>query len=134
MSERIIVTRRQFGKTALSALAVATVPVTSLFAQAPRPETTSRGVKLGLITGTLTPLPVVPGRDPIDIIIEECIKVGAYHVELAGIAQPWGNPQVLRGGRFGQPPEVITPEYTRTREEQRKWLINLPLTGHLAGA
>ena len=120
--------RREFGKAALSAAALSAMPVPSLWAQAKKLEPTYRGVKLGLITGTLNPLPTIPGRDPIDIIIEECIKVGAAHVELVGVQEPFGQPQVVRGGRFGQPPDVFTPEYQQTRDEQRKWRIAQPLT------
>ena len=36
-------------------------------------DSTYKGVKLGLITGSLNPLPNVPGKDPIDVIIENCL-------------------------------------------------------------
>jgi sugar phosphate isomerase/epimerase len=120
--------RREFGKTALSALALsAAAPALPAFAAQTKLESTVRGVRIGLITGTLNPLPTIPGKDPIDVIIEECIKVGAANIELAGVQFPWGQPAVVRGGRFGQPPETFTPEYIKSREEQRQWRINQPL-------
>ena len=39
-------------------------------------DSTYKGVKLGLITGTLTPLPNVPVKDPIDVTIDNCLAVG----------------------------------------------------------
>src|SRR5262245_11689079 len=94
-----------------------------------RVEPLYRGVKLGLITGTLNPLPQVPGVDPIDVMIGMCLEVGAAHVELANIPFAWngGAPAVVRGGRFGQPPDTLTPEYLQSRDVQRKWRIAQPL-------
>jgi sugar phosphate isomerase/epimerase len=112
----------------LSALALTAWPSGTLPRAQTRPDLTYRGVKLGLITGTLNPLPTVPGRDPIDIIIEQCLRVGVAHVELVSVFEPWGVPPVVRGGRFGQPPDVVTPEYRMSREALRKWRLAQPLT------
>ncbi len=116
--------RREFGKTALSALALAGLPASDLWA-APL-ESTVRGVKLGLITGTLNPLPSVPGKDPIDVIIEECVQLGAANIELVSVMAQ-GEPPVVNGGRFGQPPAQVTPEYQQSREVLRQWRVAQPL-------
>jgi hypothetical protein len=50
-----------------------------------------RGVKIGLITGSLNPLPENTGRDPIDVIIEQCTALGIADVELVSV--------FLRGSR-----------------------------------
>src|SRR5436309_16066563 len=100
--------RREFVKGALSALALSAVP--SAGVAAARVDSTVRGVKLGLITGSLNPLPAIPGKDPIDIIIEQCLQFGAANVELVNVMM-LNEPQVVNGGRFGQPPDKITPEY-----------------------
>jgi len=109
----------------LSAMAgLMAIPVSDLWAA--KVDSTYKGVKLGLITGSLNPLPNVPGKDPIDVIIENCLAIGAANVELVnvGLQMP---PQVLNGGRFGQAPDQRTPDYLKTREELRQWRINLPL-------
>src|SRR5205085_8036984 len=36
-------------------------------------------------------------------------------------------PQVVNGGRFGQPPDKITTEYQESREKLRQWRLALPL-------
>ena len=87
-----------------------------------------RGVKLGLITGSLNPLPELAGRDPIDVIIEQCKSLGVVDVELVTVF-PQGQPQVVSGGRFGQPPVPgeRTPEFEKSRQALREWRIALPL-------
>ena len=117
--------RRQMLKGLSAVAALSAVRVPDLFAAA-KVESTYRGVKLGLITGTLNPLPQVPGKDPIDVIIENCLAVGAANIELVNVggAMP---PPVVQGGRFGQAPDQKTPEYLKSREELRQWRINLPL-------
>ena len=104
--------------------AVGAVRVPGLWAA--KVDSTYKGVKLGLITGSLNPLPNAPGKDPIDVIIENCLAIGAANVELVNVggAMP---PQVTNGGRFGQAPDQKTAEYLKTREELRQWRINLPL-------
>ena len=109
----------------LSAMAALTaVPVSDLWAA--KVDSTYKGVKLGLITGSLNPLPTVPGKDPIDVIIENCLAIGAANIELVNVGMQMP-PQVTNGGRFGQAPDQRTPEYLKTREELRQWRINLPL-------
>lgn len=121
-------TRREFARTALVGGALAAQASIGAREQAP-PTPLYRGVKLGLITGSLNPLPQPPGIDPVDVMIRMCLEVGAAHVEIANIPFPWngGPPPVVRGGRFGQPPDALTPEYTQSRETQRKWRVSQPL-------
>jgi sugar phosphate isomerase/epimerase len=114
--------RREFGSLALAGVAASCVPGLDRSAAA----MVVRGVKVGLITGSLNPLPENTGRDPIDIIIEQCKTLGVTDVELVSVL-PQGAPQVLNGGRFGQPPAERTPDYMRTRQAFREWRIALPL-------
>src|ERR1051326_728140 len=119
-----MISRREFGKRTLSALALSALPGAGLAAA--RLDSTVRGVKVGIITGSLNPLPTVPGKDPIDIIIEQCQQLGAANVELVNVMNI-NEPQVVNGGRFGQPPDKITPEYQESREKLRQWRVALPL-------
>jgi len=116
--------RRQFGAMALSGAAVSALSHSALWG-APL-DSTDHGVKLGLITGTLNPLAEVPGKDSIDVIIAQCIEVGAANIELVTVGGDTG-PQVTGGGRFGQPPAEVTPAYLQSRDEQRQWRIRMPL-------
>ncbi len=116
--------RREFLKGSLSALALSAIPPAA--SSAARLDSTVRGVKVGLITGSLNPLPTIPGKDPIDIIIEQCIQLGAANVELVNVLM-LNEPQVVNGGRFGQPPDKITPEYLESREKLRQFRLALPL-------
>ena len=117
-----MVTRREFGKAALAGAALAVIPAWAR----PAAAMTARGVKIGIITGSLNPLPENTGRDQIDVIIEQTKALGVVDVELVTV-YPQGAPQVVNGGRFGQAPAEVTPDYTRTRQALREWRINLPL-------
>jgi sugar phosphate isomerase/epimerase len=116
--------RRDVLKGLSAVAAISALPIRQAWAA--RVDSTYKGVKLGLITGTLNPLPNVPGKDPIDVIIENCLAVGAANIELVNVggAMP---PAVVAGGRFGQAPDQRTPEYLKSREVLRQWRINLPL-------
>ena len=114
--------RREFGKVTLSSLALSLMPV----AARPAVALDVRGVKIGLITGSLNPLPENTGRDPIDVIIEQCKALGSTDVELVSVFLQ-GQPQVVNGGRFGQAPAERTPDYLRTRQQLREWRIAQPL-------
>jgi sugar phosphate isomerase/epimerase len=116
--------RREFAAAALSGLAVSALP--GLTRRLEAIESTVRGVKVGLITGSLNPLPEHTGRDPIDVIIEQCLALGMANVELVTVF-PQGLPQVINGGRFGQPPAQRSPEYTTSRQALREWRIAQPL-------
>ena len=112
-------TRREFSKLALSATALAAVSTTGL--QAAKLNSTVKGVKLGLITGSLNPLP--EGKDPIDAIIEECVLVGAANIELVNLLEP----RLVGAVGFGHPPSPMTPEYEKSRAIVREWRLKTPL-------
>lgn len=111
--------RRDFGKAALSGLALSALPNAGL--QAAKLDSTIRGVKLGLITGSLSPLP--QGKDPIDSIIEQCIQIGAANVELVNLLEP----RLVGAVSFGHPPSPMTPEYEKSRAAVREWRLKTPL-------
>ena len=114
--------RREFNKAALAGLTASVLPgwVSRIAAMQ------VRGVRVGLITGSLNPLGELGGRDPIDVIIEQCKQLDVLDVELVTVF-PQGQPEVVNGGRFGQPPAQITPDYMKTRQALRDWRIALPL-------
>ena len=116
--------RREFTKTALAGVAVSLLP--GLTRHAAAIESTVRGVRMGLITGSLNPLPENTGRDPIDVIIEQCLALSAANIELVTVF-PQGAPQIVNGGRFGQPPAQRTPEFIKSRQALREWRVALPL-------
>ena len=113
--------RREFNRAALAGLTASVLPgwVSRIAAMQ------VRGVKVGLITGSLNPLGELGGRDPIDVIIEQCKQLDVLDVELVTVF-PQGQPEVVNGGRFGQPPAQITPDYMKTRQALRAWRIALP--------
>ena len=117
-----MLSRREFGGIALGGVAAA---MSGAFST-PAAAMTVRGVKIGIITGSLNPLPENTGRDPIDVIIEQVKALGVTDVELVTVF-PQGAPQVIEGGRFGQAPAERTPNYLRTRQALREWRIALPL-------
>ncbi|HET9383907.1 MAG TPA: TIM barrel protein [Gemmatimonadales bacterium] len=123
----MLYTRREIGKLAVAGVAASWIPGLSR----PAAAMVVRGVKIGLITGSLNPLPENTGRDPIDITIEQCKALDVTDVELVTVF-PQGAPQVINGGRFGQAPVERTPEYLRTRQALREWRIALPLDRYRA--
>ena len=114
--------RREFNRAALAGLTASVLPGWVSRTAAMQ----VRGVKVGLITGSLNPLGELGGRDPIDVIIEQCKQLDVVDVELVTVF-PQGQPEVVNGGRFGQPPAQITPDYMKTRQALRAWRIALPL-------
>ena len=114
--------RREFNRAALAGLTASVLPGWVSRTAAMQ----VRGVKVGLITGSLNPLGELGGRDPIDVIIEQCKQLDVLDVELVTVF-PEGQPEVVNGGRFGQPPAQITPDYMKTRQALRDWRIALPL-------
>src|SRR4029434_9328726 len=101
----------------MSAMALTAIRVPDVWADTL--DSTYKGVKLGLITGTLNPLPKVPGKDPIDVTIDNCLAVGAANIELVSVDGP-APPQVINGGRFGPAPDPKTAAYLENREELRE--------------
>ena len=114
--------RREFNRAALAGLTASVLPGWVSRTAAMQ----VRGVKVGLITGSLNPLGELGGRDPIDVIIVQCKQLDVLDVELVTVF-PQGQPEVVNGGRFGQPPAQITPDYMKTRQALRAWRIALPL-------
>ena len=114
--------RREFNRAALTGLTASALPGWVSRTAAMQ----VRGVKVGLITGSLNPLGELGGRDPIDVIIEQCKQLDVLDVELVTVF-PQGQPEVVNSGRFGQPPAQITPDYMKTRQALRDWRIALPL-------
>ena len=68
--------RRDFGKAILAGLTASTLPISRLWGAA-HIDSTFRGVKLGIITGSLNPIPQKPGTDVIDTVIQECLQLQA---------------------------------------------------------
>jgi len=113
--------RRQIGKWVLGGMALSALP--SL--RAAKLNSTVRGVKLGLITGSLNPLPDTPaGNDIIDTVIEGCLSVGAANIELVNLLEPR-----LEGAvSFGHPPNPMTPVYEKSRAAVREWRLKTPIS------
>ena len=109
--------RREFTRTALSMLALPALAASKVFAI----ELTVSGVKLGITTGSLNPLPQVAGKDPLDVLIGELVEMGIGNVELAG---GFFGPPVRGAAVGGQVPKTITPEYEKSREELRQWRLS----------
>ena len=87
-------------------------------------ESVYKGVKLGAITGSLGPVTPTPGKDVVDLIIEQCIAAKVGTVELVNTPL---EPRVTGGGIGGQAPATTTPEYLKSRDELRQWRIHGPL-------
>ena len=113
--------RRQIGRWALGGMALAALPRLD----AAKVDSTLRGVKLGLITGSLNPLPETPtGKDIIDTVIEACLGAGAANIELVNMLEPR-----LQGAvNFGHPPNPMSPEYEKTRAAVREWRLKTPVS------
>ena len=112
-----IYSRREFGTAALSTLALPMLAVVPLRAI----ELTVRGVKLGITTASLNPLPQVTGKDPLDVLIEELVQLGVGNVELSG---GFFGPPVRGAAVGGQVPKEPNPEYTKSRDELRQWRLS----------
>jgi len=116
----MVQSRRQLGKSVLGAMALGVVSRL----KAARVESTFRGVKMGLITGSLNPLPdTAPGRDIIDTVIEGCLAVGAANIELVNLLEP----RLVGAVNFGHPPIPMTPEYEKSRAAVREWRLKTPI-------
>jgi sugar phosphate isomerase/epimerase len=112
-------TRRQIGKLDVSGIALAGLPPLN----AAKIDSTIRGVKMGLITGSLNPLPEIPaGGDVIDTVIAGCLAVGAANIELVNLLEP----RLVGAVNFGHPPNPMTLEYEKSRAAVRKWRLETP--------
>src|SRR6516164_6539929 len=115
--------RREFGKYALASAALAGLE--GVPAWGARLESTVKGVKLGLITGSLQPFQEEPGKDIIDTVVSACVAAGAANIELVNMLEPR-----LQGAvSFGHPPSPMTPEYEKSRAAVREWRMKTPLEG-----
>lgn len=113
--------RRQLGKFVLGGMALAVLPRL----KAAKVDSTFRGVKIGLITGSLNPLPDTPaGKDVIDTVIEGCLAVGAANIELVNLLEP----RLVGAVNFGHPPNPMTPEYQKSRATVREWRLTTPIS------
>jgi sugar phosphate isomerase/epimerase len=112
-------TRRDFSKTLAAGVSLASLAATQL--SAAKLDSTVKGVRLGLITGSLNPLP--EGKDPIDAIIEQCVQIGAANVELVNLLEP----RLVGAVTFAHPPNPMTPEYEKSRVAVREWRLKTPL-------
>ena len=110
--------RRDFGKFVFSG--ISTIALSRAVQAAAMIDSTVRGVKLGITTGSLNPLPDLQGKDKLDVLIEECVQLGVGTVELAS---GFFGPPVL-GTIGGRAPKQITPEYQKSRDAQRAWRLN----------
>lgn len=107
-----MLTRREFGKLTLAALAV------------PHPASaqTVNGVRLGVQTYSFRDLPRTPGGDAVDGIIAAMKACGLSECELFA---PQVEPPFPAGrGQRGGPP---TPDATTARDDLRKWRLETPL-------
>ena len=83
-------------------------------------SSTIRGVKIGLITSSLRPLPKIPGKEDADVVIDQCVAMDVENVELGS---RFFGPELL-GLVRGRAPAVPTPDYLRTRAVQRAWCLS----------
>ncbi len=116
--------RREFGKELVAGLAVGALASPRLWAAA-RVKSIFHGVKLGVITYSLNPVPRTPGTDVVDTVIEECVQLGAGNVEFLNTQLEPDFPGLNHRG--GQVPDKITPEYTADRQKLRDWRLALHL-------
>lgn len=96
--------RRDFGKAALAGLSLSMLRVSPVHADA-KSDATVKGVKLGAITGAYGPFTTEPGKDVVDVVIQQSIAVGAGHVELVNslIEPPMGGVCAAPGRGPGVP-------------------------------
>lgn len=126
-------TRRDFGRLALGATAIAALPASPLFAV---PEAAVESVRLGATTWSLRDLPRVPGQDNIADIIKPLQAAGVTMIDLWSYnAEPAGP----NTGPGAPPPpavypikiKVFTPEeivaaLAQARELLRDYRMNTP--------
>ena len=80
---------------------------------------------MGLITGSLNPLPETPpGKDIIDTVIEGCLAVGAGNIELVNLLEP----RLVDAVNFGHPPNPMTPAFEKSRAAVREWRLSTPVS------
>jgi hypothetical protein len=112
--------RRSFTKRSLAGLPLSALLLSPL--RAAKIESSVRGVKLGLITGSLNPLPAE--QDPADAVIAACRDLNVGNVEFVNSLL---EPRLTGSKPGGQPPDTITPEFLKSRDEVRQWRLSAPL-------
>ncbi|HMI19937.1 MAG TPA: TIM barrel protein [Sphingomonas sp.] len=83
-------------------------------------ESIAKGVKIGLITSSLNPLPLVPGKTAAEVVIDQCLRMGVGNVELG--SRFFG--PAVKDVVAGRAPKIPTPDYLKTRDEQRQWCLS----------
>jgi hypothetical protein len=116
----MISSRREFGKQALSAAALAALPLAAWSAKL---ASTVKGVKLGIITGSLQPFPEASGKDIIDTVVASCVASGAANIELVNMLEP----RLVGAVNYGHPPSPMTAEYEKSRAAVREWRMKTPI-------
>lgn len=114
--------RREFGMRTLSTAAAATL---SSAAWGAKLDSTVKGVKLGLITGSLQPFKEEAGKDIIDTVVASCVAAGAANIELVNMLEP----RLVGAVNYGHPPSPMTPEYEKSRAAVREWRMKTPIDG-----
>ncbi len=136
--------RREFGKLALAALPVATLPFASVpEALCARINSTVAGVHLGTITYSFRDLPRTPGKDNMDDLIRALTACGIGEIELyspnlepapASAAKPAASGPaygVARGARTPPTPEQLA-QRKADREALRKFRLETPASYYQA--
>lgn len=119
-------TRRDLGRGALGAAAVAGLGLSAPHVAAAAEFSEINGVKLGMGTGSLNPMgDVPPGTDPIDLAVAGCVACGVTYVELVnGLVEP-----ALAGtGRGGRIPDPLTPDWIANRPKLREYRLTAPIS------
>ena len=83
-------------------------------------SSTIRGVRIGLITSSLRPLPKIAGKEEADVVVDQCVAMDVENIELGS---RFIGPEVA-GIVRGRAPAVPTPEYLKTRAAQREWRLS----------
>jgi len=121
--------RRAFGRVTLGGIAMSSLMTAGLLNGAnaqSRIDSTVNGVRLGMGTGSLNPLPPIPpGEDVIDTVVKLCVECGMGYIELVnGLIEP----QFAGIGGGGRIPDPLTPDWIENRPKLREWRINAPIS------
>ena len=118
--------RRELAKASASGMALYSLGMSGGAIAQPRINSTFNGVRIGMGTGSLNPLPATPpGGDVIDTVIKGYVECGMGYAELVnGLVEPTF-PGINGGSRI---PDPLTPEWVANRPKLREWRINAPLS------
>lgn len=119
-----MISKRALGRAALAGVALSAFGKTA-FAQQ-RIDSTFNGVRLGMGTGSLNPLPPIPpDGDVIDAVVKGCVEVGMGNIELVNSLLEPTLAGIAGGARI---PDPLTPDWIANRPKLRDWRINAPLS------